>query len=392
MIYTQIILRKGRERAVLGGSPWIFSGSVQSIGDVAEPGQPCYVQAANGTFLGTGYVNPSSSIPVRMLSRDKVIADGSLVCDRIESALALRKCVIPPDTNGYRVINSEGDFLPGLIVDRYGDCLVVQFLTQGIERLRGEVLSELERRFSPSCIVERSDVTHRREEGLPTVCGVISGTCDGPVEILEHGMRLLVDPINGQKTGFYLDQRDARRAVGSLTAGKAVLNLFSYTGGFSVAAACGGATAVTSVDTSAPALELAQSNMALNGYESLPSEYVREDVFDYLNNAQKNWDVIVLDPPAFATRKAVVEKAARGYKELNLKALKLVRPGGILATFSCSHHINTDLFGKIVFGAAADAGRMVQIIGRTGHPADHPVNIGHREGEYLKGMILRVTS
>ena len=392
MTYTKITLKKGRERAVIGGSPWIFSGSVKTIGDAAEPGQPCYVFTADGSFLGTGYVNPYSSIPCRMLSRQKVIVDGTLIHDRIASAMALRKRVISPDTTGYRVVNSEGDFLPGLIIDRYGECIVVQFLTQGMEHFRDDVLTEIDRLLTPTSIVERSDTTHRREENLPTVCGVISGNYSGPVEILEHGMRLLVNPLDGQKTGFYLDQRDARHVVRALCGGKSVLNLFSYTGGFSVAAAYGGATSVTSVDTSAPALELACSNMALNGFDPLPTEYVREDVFSYLNHAQNTWDVIVLDPPAFANRKAVVDTAARGYKELNLKALKLVSPGGILATFSCSHHINTDLFGKIVFGAATDAGRNVQIIGKTGHPADHPVNIGHREGEYLKGTILRVAS
>ena len=303
--------------------------------------------------------------------------------------MSSRDGILDRDTDACRLVSSEGDFLPGLVVDRYGSGLVLQVLTAGMERFRGGIIGVLEEMLAPSFIVERSDVASRLEEGLAERLEVARGAVSGPVEILESGLRFCADVLHGQKTGFYLDQRESRRMMRGLARGRRVLDLFSYTGGFGVYAAAGGAAAVTFVDSSGPALELARENMALNGFERVPAEYVRTDAFRYLNDANGRWDMIIIDPPAFAVKKAQVDQAARGYKDLNLRALGLLAPGGVLASYSCSHHIGPELFRQIVYAAVADSGCPAQVIARTSHPPDHPFDICHREGEYLKGIVLR---
>jgi len=389
-IIAHVALKPGKERPVLNGNPWIFSGSVARIGGYDFPGQLCDIVTSGGDFLAVGYVNKESKITCRVLSREQRTIDRDFLDGRIMRAVKLRSMVIPENTDAYRIINSEGDFLPGLIVDRYGRGIVIQILTQGMERLKSDILMILEDRLKPDFIVERSDTGQRFEEGLEANVGVLLGDITSPVEIVENGLRFRVDVLNGQKTGFYLDQRDSRFLVRRFSAGKRVLNLFSYTGGFSVAAASSGAVSVTSVDSSGPALEIARENMELNGYGDVPGDYVREDVFRFLNRCRDRYDIVILDPPPFARRKSAVDQAARGYKDINMRALSLLTDGGVLATFSCSHHVTPALFRQIVYSAVSDAGLSARLLIQTGHPMDHPFNISHIEGEYLKGLLLSV--
>ncbi len=383
-------LKPGREKSVLNRNPWVFSGAVDRIEGYAERGQPAVIVSSRDEFLAAGYVNPDSRIPCRILAWEPVPIDGALVETRMRSAFQSRAEILGPDTDSCRLVNSEGDFLPGLVVDRYGGGVVIQILTAGMERFRTDITDILGRLLAPTFIVERSDVSSRRDEGLDARLEILKGTIDGPVVIRENGLSFRVDMLRGQKTGFYLDQRESRSLIGALARGRKVLNLFSYTGGFGVYAAKGGAVSVTSVDSSAPALDLARDNMALNGFEALPAGYIRADVFSYLNDAPEGWDLAIIDPPAFASRKAQVEQAARGYKDLCLRTLRRMAHGGVLAAFSCSHHVDAELFGQIIYAAVADSGRSAQVIARISHAPDHPFDICHREGEYLKGIVLRI--
>jgi 23S rRNA (cytosine1962-C5)-methyltransferase len=383
-------LKPGRERSVLNRNPWVYSGSVDRIEGCVERGQPAVIVSSRGEFLAAGYVNPDSRIPCRILAWERVPINRAIVEARLRAAFQSRAGILDSDTDSCRLVNSEGDFLPGLVVDRYGDGVVIQILTAGMERFRADIADILERLLAPSFIVERSDVSSRKDEGLDARLEIIKGPVDGPVVIRENDLAFKVDVLRGQKTGFYLDQREPRRLIGALARGRKVLNLFSYTGGFGVYAAKGGAVSVTSVDSSAPALDLARENMALNGFDALSADYIRVDVFKYLNDAPEGWDLAIIDPPAFASRKAQVEQAARGYKDLCLRTLRRMAPGGVLAAFSCSHHVNAELFGQIVYAAVADSGRSAQVIARTSHAPDHPFDVCHREGEYLKGIVLVV--
>jgi 23S rRNA (cytosine1962-C5)-methyltransferase len=289
------------------------------------------------------------------------------------------------------MVNGEGDFLPGLIMDRYGDTLVLQCLTAGMERWKESLTDLLAREFLPQTLWERSDVATRGEEGLVEASGLLYGK-DVPnfVEIQEHGCCFRVDVKRGQKTGFYLDQRENRFSLRELSRGKKVLDCFSYTGPFSVHAGLGGAKELTLVDSSAEALAIAEEHFDLNHLGHIPREMIRGDAFEVLRSLQPGYDIVVLDPPPFARKKSHVPSASRGYKDLNLLAFRLLEEGGLLYTFSCSHHVNGDLFQKIVFSAAVDAGRDVQLLSRRGHPADHLINLYHPEGEYLKGLVCRV--
>jgi len=390
MSHAIVTLKPGREKALVKGNPWIFSGAVRSIESCREKGQLCEIHSADGTFLALGYVNPDSKIPCRVLSREQISIDRTFLSARIAQAVHHRDIIAAGGSDAFRLVNSEGDFLPGLVIDRYGKGIVVQFLTCGMERFRDDILEVVKELIVPSFVIERSDTPARREEGLHDRCGILSGSLPDPVTITENGLTFKVDCIGGHKTGFYLDQRDSRLLIRQFTGGKRVLNLFSYTGGFSVAVAAGGAVEVVSVDSSGPALALAAENMALNGFSGVQAKYVRADVFKYLNNESGSWDLIVLDPPAFAAKKTDAARAARGYKDINLRALKKLVKGGILATFSCSHHIPPVLFRQIVYAAVSDSGRQAQCIIQTSHPLDHPFDICHKEGEYLKGLFLRI--
>jgi 23S rRNA (cytosine1962-C5)-methyltransferase len=387
----RVFLKKGRERPVLQGHPWIFSGAVEKIEGESASAGIADVFDHQRNWLARGLYNPKSQIRVRVLTWEKEDIDSSFFFRRLSLAAALRERLISPTTDSYRVVNGEGDLLPGLVVDRYGEFLVCQFYTAGIDRLKGVVVDALMNLFKPRGIYDKSEGGVRDEEELPPSVGVLAG--EEPPELIrieENGIRFLVDIRKGQKTGFFLDQRDNRALLSSLARDRAVLNCFAYTGGFAAYALKAGAKRVVSVESSKPALELARQIFELNGLSIGERDLVRADVFSFLKNCAEEFDIIIVDPPSLAHRRADVEAAAGGYKFLNLHALRLLQPGGILLTFSCSSHISPDLFQKIVFGAAVDAGRRVQIVKRLGHAPDHPVSLHHPEGDYLKGLLLKV--
>jgi 23S rRNA (cytosine1962-C5)-methyltransferase len=390
-----VVLKAGKERPVQQRHPWVFSGAVGRVRGAAPNGASVDVLAANGDWLARGMLSHESQIRVRLLSWEPDVAiDEQLLRDRIAQAVAMRAALphtIGPD-GAERLIFAESDGLPGLIVDRYGAFLVVQLLTYGMAQRADMIVALLAERLAPQGIYERSDADVRQKEGLPPFDGVRWGAEPGRLVLEEHGARVFVDLRAGQKTGLYLDQRFNRQRVAAYCAGAELLDCFCYTGGFGLHAARAGAASVTAVDSSAEALETMQANWALNDCAP-PLEVDVGNAFSLLRRYRaeaRRWDVIVLDPPKFAQSQAQVEQAARGYKDINLLALQLLRPGGILATFSCSGLIGADLFQKIVFGAAVDARRPVQILERLGQAPDHPVLLTFPEAEYLKGLICRV--
>lgn len=388
---VRCLLAPGKEKPVLHRHPWIFSGAIDRIEEGYTAGDLVRVLSSKEEFLGIGYLNPESQIAVRMLAFEDIPIDDSFFDEKIAQAVALRRKFLPPATNAYRLIHAEGDFLPGLIVDVYGDFLVAQFLTSGIEVWKETIIRCLLKRYPAHGIFEKSDSDLRKLEGLQRSVGVLAGSAPPEtVEILENGIPFEVDIRGGQKTGFFLDQRESRAAVRDLSAGKRVLNCFAYTGGFSIYAAKGGAQEVVSVEASEPAVQLGRRNCSKNQVDDKRAVWAQQDVFDYLRAANREFDLVILDPPAFCKNKQQIQQAARGYKDISLQALKLISKGGLLCTFSCSSHITPDLFQKILFGAAADAKRDVQIVRKTSHAFDHPINVYHPEGEYLKGLFCEV--
>jgi 23S rRNA (cytosine1962-C5)-methyltransferase len=393
---ADIVLKPGRERAAHNQHPWIFGGAVQRIEDDPPDGEIVAVRDATGAFLARGYLNRQSQIVVRLLSWDETESiDGAFWARQIERAVGRRsRLAADPDTTAYRLIYAEADRLPGLIVDRYEGFLVVQCLTLGIAQRQEEIGAALRHIVSPDGIYERSDVDVRAQEGLPPTSGIWWGQePPGELEIREHGHRFLVGLKTGQKTGFYLDQRDNRQLVTQYASGRETLNAFAYTGAFSVYAAAAGAGPITNLDSSAEALNLAERNTALNGLARLGDSYERGDAFEVLRRYRdqgRAFDLIVLDPPKFAPTRHHAERAARAYKDINLLAIKLLRPGGILFTFSCSGGIDAALFQKIIFGASIDAGRDVQVLQQLSQGADHPILLSFPESAYLKGFICRV--
>jgi 23S rRNA (cytosine1962-C5)-methyltransferase len=385
-----IYLKPSRERPVLNGHPWIFSGAVERmVGDEQAVGIADIFDSKKN-WLARGLYNPKSQLRVRLLTWKKEAIDHAFFATRLSQALAFRTRQLTEGTNAYRVVNGEGDFLPGLIVDRYAEFLVCQFFTAGMELFKDEIVGALLEITQVTGIFERSEGRVREEEGLTASIGVLAGAPPPEtIEIEEHGNKFLIDVKKGQKTGFFLDQRDSRAFLATLAQGLSVLNCFAYTGGFSVYAFAGGASEVTTFDSSYPALQLAEQSLALNGFADKSGELIKGDAFAYLKELERTFDLIVLDPPALAHRRGDIDAATGGYKFLNMHALKHLNPGGILLTFSCSQHLPVDLFQKVVFGAAVDAGRKVTIIRRLGHPIDHPVSLHHPEGDYLKGLALR---
>jgi 23S rRNA (cytosine1962-C5)-methyltransferase len=390
----KLTLKPGRERSLLRRHPWIFSGAIAEVGGAPRTGDTVGVRAADGSFLAWAAYSPASQIRARVWSFDETEIPGpDLFERRIEAALALRRAEIPLETtDALRLVHGESDGLPGLVADRYADTLVVQLASAGCERWRETLIEILRAQSGCARVYERSDTEGRELEGFAASTGLIAGTAaDRPLRIVEHGIRYEVDAAAGQKTGFYLDQRDNRRRVGLLADGREMLNCFCYTGGFALSALAGGARSVLSIDSSGPALELAKRNLALNGLEAGRAEWLEADVFGALRKLQREgrqFDFIVLDPPKFAPTPKDAERAARGYKDINLNALKLLRRGGLLATFSCSGGVSPELFQKIVAGAAADAGASLLLRERYRAAPDHPVRIEFPEGEYLKGLLL----
>ena len=394
-IMPDIILSARRERSVLRQHPWVLSGAVAQEPGASESGAWVRVLSDSGGVLGHGHYSANSSIRVRLLAFGKEDPGEALLERRIEAALARRRDhPLLTETTGLRLVNSEGDGLPGLVVDRMGDVLVVKFLTAGMHARAERIARCLEELTDAPHGYRRRDDTSARREGISPDEGVLWGNPSGLAAFEERGRRYAVDFMQGQKTGFYLDQRDARDLVQGLAGGRRTLDVFSYTGGFAVAAGRGGAKGLVLVDSSQAALETASSNLTLNQLEC-PIEVRHSDAFEALRTAAdagEKYDLIILDPPPLARSRRAVQAASRAYKDMLLHALRCASPSAFILAFSCSHHIDPDLFQKIVFGAALDAHRGVRWLRTLGAPADHPFSIYHPEGRYLNGCLLEVES
>ncbi|MGZ5187108.1 MAG: class I SAM-dependent rRNA methyltransferase [Caldimonas sp.] len=391
-----IWIRPGKERSLLRRHPWVFEGSV--AGGKADPGETVRLEGSDGRFLAWAAFSAASLIRVRVWSFDEAERiDAAFFVRRVAAAVAVR-ARMPIASDAMRLVHGEADGLPGLVVDRYGDTLSAQFLSAGAERWKAVIADALLAATGLARLYERSDTSARQREGLAPASGWLRGGADGQattaVTIREHEWRLELDVASGHKTGFYLDQRDNRKLFAEIVRHygfERVLNCYCYTGGFSVAALAGGAAHVTGVDSSAPALERAVANVALNGFDAARHEVLDADVNQTLRamlEAGRSFDAIVLDPPKLAPTASHAERAARAYKDINRLAFMLLRPGGALFTFSCSGGISADLFHKIVAGAGLDAGVDGLIYARLGAAPDHPPTVTFPEGEYLKGLVI----
>ena len=392
-----LILHPGKEKSVLRRHPWLFSGAVAQLDGRARPGDTVDVVSHEGRPLARAAWSPASQIRARVWSFDVAeTIDHAFFKRRIAAAVA-RRAALPELAGqpGLRLVHAESDGLPGVIADRYGDTVVVQLTTAGADKWRAAIADSLHKATGCVRIYERSDVEVRKLEGLEAVTGWLHGEVAGEELVIEeNGVRMAVDYAGGHKTGFYLDQRENRRRVAELARARRVLNCFCYTAGFSLQALAGGAREVVSMDSSAPALATAQRNLALNPQLDKSRALWREaDVFAELRNLRasgENYDLIILDPPKFAHTAAHADRAGRAYKDINLGAMRLLAPGGLLMTYSCSGGVNAELFQKIVAGAALDVGRTARIVQRLQGAADHPVDLAFPEGEYLKGLLLQL--
>jgi 23S rRNA (cytosine1962-C5)-methyltransferase len=384
-------LAPGREKSLRLRHPWVFSGAIARVEGEPQSGDTVELRADDGSLLALGAWSPSSQIRVRVWSFKPASVVASFFAQRIARAVATRGGMMDDRHTGCRLVHGESDGLPGVVADRYGGVVVLQLLAAGAEAWRNAIADALAALDGVRCVVERSDADVRALEGLAPRTGVLRGDLREPVLLVEGGLVHEVDVLHGQKTGFYLDQRDNRRIVGGLARDASVLNAFCYTGGFTLAALAGGARRVVSIDSSAQALDRARANHARNALRG-EAEWREDDVFAalrQLREAGATFDLIVLDPPKFAPTARHAQKAARAYKDINLWALRLLRPGGMLATFSCSGGITAELFGKIVAGAALDAKADAAIVGRLAASADHPVALAFPEGDHLKGLLIR---
>ena len=392
----QIILKEGREKALLRHHPWIFSGAIKTVIGNPEPGETVAVKDSQSHFMAWAAYSPASQIRARIWSFDEnQVVDRRFIQDRIKSAIMLREQWINKvQTTAYRLVHAESDGIPGLIVDRYSDFLVVQILSAGIEYWRDEIVKILIELLFPTGIFERSDAVVRTLEGLETHSGLLYGKMPKrPLLVIENGVKFMVDLVGGQKTGFYLDQRDNRQFCKDIAKGKSVLNCFAYTGGFTAYALAGGAKDVLSIDSSEDAIHLAKENLLLNQGSLDQCEWIVGDVFDELRKLRdrgKQYDLVILDPPKFAPTSSQAQKAARAYKDINLYGFKLLKPGGVLMTFSCSGGIDASFFQKIVADAALDAGVDAQILYHLSQAPDHPTLLAFPEGTYLKGLVVQV--
>ncbi|GAB4543112.1 MAG: class I SAM-dependent methyltransferase [Anaerolineales bacterium] len=387
-----LTLKPGREKSLLRRHPWVFASAVQSIEGNPASGETVEVYAAGGQFLARAAYSPQSQIRARVWTFEDKPVDADFFRAQIRAALRLRQITLnlKPPTDSYRLLHGESDGLAGFIVDRYNDTLVIQALSAGAEFWKQTVADVLLEETGAKHIYERSDADVRELEGLPPVVGVLRGSPEPQLTLTEYGLKFFVHVDTGHKTGFYLDQRENRRRVGQLAKDRDVLNCFCYTGGFSLHALANGAKSVLSVDSSADALALLEENLNLNKLNDGRNVSMEGDVFQLLRkfrDANRSFDMMILDPPKFAPTAAHAEKAARAYKDINLLACKLLRVGGILATFSCSGGVDAALFQKIVASAALDAGAEVSIIGHFSQGADHPVSVHFPEGAYLKGLL-----
>ena len=378
-----LVLKPGKERVIANRHPWIFGGAIASESGPADAAFADLVDG-RGVRLGSGFYSPHSQIRLRALTFGNDELTAELLESRIAAAIARRH--LDSETNAARLINAEGDDLSGLVVDRYNDVLVVEIANFGVEQIAPLIVDVLQRLATPRLIYFKNDLPVRRLERLPQEPRSI-GEGSPATTIRENSLQFEVDPQAGQKTGFFIDQRENRALARSCAEGRRVLNLFSYTGAFGVYCGAGGAVAVENVDSSAPAIAAARRNYARNGIDAT---FQVADAFQYVRQTTSRFDFVICDPPAFAKNRADVDRAARGYKDVNLFAMKLIEAGGLMMTFSCSGHLSIDLFQKVIFAAALDAGRRVSFVKRLTAAGDHPVSIYCPEGEYLKGFLLQV--
>jgi 23S rRNA (cytosine1962-C5)-methyltransferase len=389
---TKIVLKSGKDQSVKRYHPWIFSGAIKKIyGNPAE-GDIVEVYDNKDIFLAVGHYQPGS-IAVRILSFEKVIPDTDFFREKIRKAINYRKSIglfSNPGIDVYRIVHGEGDGLPGLIADFYNGVAVIQFHSVGFHSIRHELASVLVELMGGriTAVYDKSETTLPFMSGVGRTNGFLYGD-SSPVTVTENGYRFMIDFTTGQKTGFFIDQRDNRKLLAEYSENRHVLNMFGYTGGFSVYA-MKNASLVHTVDSSSAAIGLARENIALNYGDDRRHEAFQTDAFEYLNNINDRYDLIVLDPPAFAKHQNVLSNALQGYKRLNMKAIEQIRPGGIIFTFSCSQVVTRENFRKSVFAAAANTGRNVRILHQMSQPPDHPVNIYHPESEYLKGLVIYV--
>ena len=390
-----IAIKPGREKSILRHHPWLFSGALHEPTGTIQTGATVRVTDASGKALGLGAWSPQSQIRVRLWSFDpREPIDGGFFARRIKAARELRQLLITEPTDVYRLVNAESDGLPGVIIDKYSDFLVIQLLSAGAEFWKDEIVRQLQEQLSPLGIYERSDVDVREKEGLPSSSGLLAGV-EPPelIQVHQDGIQLLADVRHGHKTGLYLDQGLNNNLIAGFAQGREVLNCFAYTGALSMATLRAGATRVTNVESSDAVLALLEKNREINHLPVECMENIHGDAFEVLRkfrDSRRSFDMVILDPPKFVTNAQQVERGSRGYKDINLLACKLLRPGGILATFSCSGHVSADLFQKIVADAALDAGREVRALHFLAQAPDHPVGLNFPEGRYLKGLICVV--
>ncbi len=390
-----VILRPGREKSVFHGHPWVFTSAIKDLPSQILPGDIVRVLDQKIGFLGYAFCNPKSRIALRILSRNESdFPNESFFSEKMSAAIGRRKIFNVTGHDSYRLFYSESDLIPGLIADKYGSFIVMQTLSAGAERFKSFFASALKEMTGASGVIERNDATVRGLEGLSPCSGVLTGAgmpADHVIE--ENGFRFYVNAEHGQKTGYYLDQKINRKIVGSYAKEKEILDCFSYSGSFAVHCLKGGARKVWRVDSSSSALERGTENLKLNDMDESLSPAVKANAFELLRTYReegKQFDMIILDPPKLAPTKSQADKAMRAYKDVNMSAMKLLRPDGLLVTFSCSSGVSAEEFKTVTAWAASDAGRNVQIVERLGQPEDHPVLLSFPEGEYLKGLVLRV--
>lgn len=393
MPYKTIVLKRGKADSLRRFHPWVFSGAIQTLPDDLREGEIVRVEDASSQFLAVGHYQ-IGSIAIRVLSFEDVVVDDAFWDERLSEALMLRRALnlLRADNNIFRLVHGEGDRLPGLIVDIYGETAVMQAHSVGMHYARHQIAQSLQRILGKSVtqVYYKSETTLPYKANLEELDGPLLGNSSNNNVAVENDLRFHIDWLRGQKTGFFIDQRENRLLLQHYSNKRYVLNMFCYTGGFSVYALRGGAQEVVSVDSSAKAIDLTNANVALNYPNCDHHKAYAEDAFKFLDKADDAYDLIVLDPPAFAKHKEAVRNALKGYTRLNLQAMRKIKRGGILFTFSCSQAISKDQFRLAVFTAAAQSGRYVRILHQLHQPADHPVNIYHPEGEYLKGLVLEI--
>lgn len=381
-----VILKPKKEKPLLNRHHWIFSGAIASLPEFTD-GEILPVYSHEGKMLGSAYFNRRAKIIGRMLSFDAVPVETTIL-HNLEAAFAMRDSLFDRNTTAFRLVNAEGDFLPGLVIDKYADVYVIQLSTLGMELLKPLVINYIEKNYAPRAIYEKSTSPSRKEEGLTEHQEHLYGSLPEELVVSEHGLSFFVSPAEGQKTGFFLDHREMRKRIGELSQGKRVLNAFCYTGGFSVYALAGGAKRVVSVDISDKAIQLCRKNVALNRLNEGIHQTHTADVFQFLRDSPCEEDLVILDPPAFAKKQKDIIPACRGYKDLNRIAMQKMPKGSLLLTCSCSYFVDEPLFQKVLFQAAVEANRKVRILEKHRLAADHPINICHPEGNYLKSFLL----